>query len=107
MNPEDHKIIGWKIWYGDDTTYSSSQGTWDSAPSENVQAVMLHEQGMDGDNRHTRVVLNGYDFYFKDGDTYGGYQLGEKERAGVKNGQWMEAVGFHKLLQIVMEDYTF
>lgn len=36
-------VIGWRLWYSD-STFSSEDGTWDEAPSTDVQALeVFHE----------------------------------------------------------------
>lgn len=39
-NAQDVK--GWRIYYGDGSTFDSSQGSWTDAPDEDVQIVMLY-----------------------------------------------------------------
>lgn len=40
----DLPVIGWRIIYGDGSVYSSDDGTWDDAPSNDVQILeYLHE----------------------------------------------------------------
>lgn len=36
--------MGWKIYYGDGTTYSSNQGGPDEAPARNVQVIVLSDK---------------------------------------------------------------
>lgn len=37
-------VIGWRITYGDGSTFTSDNGSWDDAPGKNVQILVhLHE----------------------------------------------------------------
>ena len=59
----DHqKIRGWKIWYSD-TTVDSTQMSWDEAPDDDVQVVMIYFEGLDGMGRPTRLYSSGCDVY--------------------------------------------
>lgn len=48
----------WKIYYVDDTTFSSDDGKWDDAPANGVVCVVVT------DPDYGRYVLNGLNFYY-------------------------------------------
>lgn len=35
------RIAGWKIWYGDGSTFSSAGGAWSAAPREGILHVFV------------------------------------------------------------------
>ena len=47
----------WKIYYGDGTTFSDQDGTWEDAPLDNVQAVAVYNETWG------RRVFYGTEFY--------------------------------------------
>lgn len=62
-------IIHWKIYYGDDTVYTSNDGTWEEAPDTGVQVVMLYFDEDHSEDKPYREIIQGGDFYCKDGDS--------------------------------------
>lgn len=44
--PEYHaqlkEMRGWRLYYGDGSTFDSADGSWDEAPVGNVQVLMLY-----------------------------------------------------------------
>lgn len=101
------KIIGWKIWYGDGTTFSSLQGIWKEAPDQNVQFWMIYLDKKDGQGRSYRQAFSGDDFYFTDGIIYDSSFDDESKVIGiVKYGKWMDDEGFEKIRLEAMEDYS-
>lgn len=38
-------VLGWKLFYGDGSTYSSKQGAWEDAPAVGVQVVNVYFEG--------------------------------------------------------------
>ena len=63
-------MIEWRIYYGDGSTFDSSQGPPEAAPPHNVIAVMQKNE-LTG-----RDVFNSWDWYlFKDGIGWWGYDL--------------------------------
>ena len=75
---EIQDIAGWKIWYGDGTMACSKDISWQDAPDQNVQLVMLYQnrpdstvstaaiqkwKSGDGKEYYYRRVLAGVDFY--------------------------------------------
>lgn len=63
------EIAGFKIWYGDNTTYTSKDGAWENAPSDNVQVVMIYFKAKDAMGRFTRLYSSGCDYYALDNQT--------------------------------------
>lgn len=56
-------LLGFKVWYGDGTTFDSSQGPWAGAARVGVQCVkFLHEGGRS-------TFTDGYDEYTCPGET--------------------------------------
>jgi hypothetical protein len=54
--------MDWKIFYADETTFSSDDGTWDDAPCDGVIAICVR------DEVYGKVVLNSRDFYYQTAD---------------------------------------
>ena len=52
-------MILWRIYYGDGSTFSSEDGSWEQAPSDDVQVVVV------GDPSEVwgRFLEQGYDYY--------------------------------------------
>ena len=77
-----------KIWYGDGTTFDSSQGTWESAPKENVQVVACHPN-----------IYKGKDYYDFDGaKVYKANDTRELPGVSIKYGRWMKNKDDHMKL---------
>ncbi len=75
-------VRAWAIWYDDDTTFSSEDGSWEDAPREGVQVVCF---------RHDppyRTFVTGRDEYL------------HPEHGGVKYGRWMDDDAFDVLNRI-------
>lgn len=102
---DDRDIIAWKIFYGDGSTFSSKDGEWEDAPTTNIQVVMLYERWTDEQGRNKRRIMAGYDFYFKDGDTYGSYNLGDQVRLDAKTGEWISNKDFADVEKRAIDDY--
>lgn len=101
-------VRGWKLFYGDGRTFSSNDGTWDDAPAQDVQIVVVYEMKIDGQGRPTRIVFSGCDYYFKDGDVFGqSFDDVSLVRGVVKYGKLMNTeAAFNKLMNVAMEDYN-
>lgn len=56
---------GWKIYYSNGT-FDSSQGVWDEAPSQDVQAVILYLDTKDKLNRPNKNMMIGKKYYCYD-----------------------------------------
>lgn len=96
---------GWKLFYGNGTTFSSNDGSWDKAPKKDVQILMVYEINSDSRDRPTRRVYSGCDFYFKDGDNFGQSNDIKLVIGDFKYGGWMNEDTFNKLMSVAMEDY--
>ena len=102
------KIIGWKLWYGNGTTFSSLQGSWEKAPDQDVQVLMIYYDKKDGMGRSCRRVFSGSDYYFKDGDNFGeSFDDINLVKGVVKYGKYMKTEEEFLVIQkIAMEDYS-
>ena len=98
---------GWKLFYGNSKTFSSNNGTWENAPDQDVQILMVYEKKTDKQGRPTRIVFSGCDFYFKDGNSFGqSFDDISKVRGVVKHGKWMNTEAeFDDIMAVAMEDY--
>jgi hypothetical protein len=38
----EKEMRGWRLYYGDGSTFDSWEGSWEEAPSDNVQILMLY-----------------------------------------------------------------
>lgn len=64
-------MFQWKIFYGDGSTFTDSEGSAYDAPSRNVQLVVA------ADLEHGWSILRQFDFYWWDADCWrGGDQFG-------------------------------
>lgn len=78
----DLPVLGWRLVYGDGSTFSSDDGSWDDAPSTNVQVLeYLHEPPY-------RTFTYGEDEYRLTPDH------------SPKFGAWMEESAFHALVAL-------
>lgn len=109
------RIIGWKIFYDDESVYSSRTGSWRDAPGDGVLKVLLFEDKTDGQGRPTRVIHHGQDFYFSDGDQLFGSN-NDKLRENLeryprltsedfKRGRWTSGKTYEKVRRVVIDDY--
>lgn len=102
------RVIGWKIWYGNGTTFSSRQGTWERAPDQDVQVVMVYYDKKDGQGRSCRTVFCGDDKYWKNREDEFGTSFEDiiKEGDIVKHGKWTNDEGFERTRLKAMKDYS-
>jgi hypothetical protein len=56
-------IIGWRLWYADGSTTCSAECSWQDAPREGVQVLVVHHP----ENR--RTIVKGRDEYVLPGET--------------------------------------
>ena len=97
----------WRIWYGNGTTFDSNDGTWEEAPSDNVQVVILYEDWNDLQGRPRRFVMSGSDYYFKDEDLFGhSFDDETKTRGTVKRGKWLTDEAYEAIRLKAMEEYS-
>lgn len=57
-------VIGWRIWYADNSVLDSKTTAWTDLPSDGVQVVILYENWNHSGGKPYRQVLSGADFYF-------------------------------------------
>jgi hypothetical protein len=57
-------VIGWRIWYADNSVLDSKATAWADLPNNGVQVVILYENWNHGGGKPYRQVLSGADFYF-------------------------------------------
>lgn len=102
------KVIGWKIWYGDGTTFSSLQVPWEKAPDQNVQVVMVYYDKKDGQGRSCRIVFCGDDLYWKNDKDEFGTSFEDTVKVGdvVKFGKKMDSKDYELMRMKAMEDYS-
>lgn len=109
------RVIGWKIFYDDESVYSSRMGSWRDAPSDGVLRVLLFEDKIDGMGRPTRLLHHGQDFYFSDGDQLFGSNtdilrdnLDRYPRLtseDFKRGRWTSGKILERVRKVVTADY--
>ena len=82
-------IIGWKIWYNDDSVYSSASNRWEDLPEEGVLIVQVYYED------EPNLLLQGTDFYYETDEP--SYESGMNEdliyaaypSAKIKKGGWI------------------
>ena len=109
------RVIGWKIFYDDESVYSSRMGSWQDAPADGVQKVLLFEETNDAQGRPTRVIHHGQDLYFSDGDQFFGSNNDELRETldrypvltseDFKRGRWTSGENYEKIRRVVVADY--
>ena len=109
------RTTGWKIFYDDESVYSSRMGAWRDAPGDGVLRVLLFEDTTDGQGRPTRVIHQSQDHYFSDGDQLFGSNNNtlreNRERYpgltsdDFKLGRWTTGEILERVRQIVVADY--
>ena len=100
-------VIGWRIYYGDGTTFDDRTGRWEDAPDHNVQVVMLYEQRRDSRGRCYRFVMSGSDYYYKDSESFG-FSFDDRAQAtgSVKFGKYISDEAFESIRLLAMEDFN-
>jgi Icc-related predicted phosphoesterase len=60
------KILGWKVYYGNEEIISSKEAEWEDIPNDDVQVIVLYHEPP------YRTFLGGHDYYLKveDEDDY-------------------------------------
>lgn len=109
------RVIGWKIFYDDESVYSSRTGSWRDAPSDGVLRVLLYEDKIDRQNRPTRIIHQGQDFYFSDGDQLFGAnddplrmnleRYSRLTSKDFKRGRWTSGEIHERVRRVVIDDY--
>lgn len=96
VTTKDPSIIWWRIYYGDESTFTSNSGSWSSAPDTNVQIVLLWRKDL-----NTRI-LHGRDFYWYDPKaslyTFGQTNKLTEVKNQIKYGAWVDDWTFQKIL---------
>ena len=100
-------VRAWRIYYGDFTTFDNKRGTWDDAPAENVQIVILFEGWDDDLGRPRRFMMSGDDYYYSDGTWFGSSFTDIAKAFGtVKFGKFISDADFNRILQTAEADYN-
>jgi len=96
----------WKIYYSDGSTFSSNNGTWEEAPDQDVQVVILYYPRKDRLGRPTRSLMSGADYYFR---TSHGFSKSFDDFSlvigVVKFGKWTTDENFESILEKAINDY--
>ena len=70
-------IVGWRAWFVDVpeqhdlVRYDSESCSFNNLPKDGCLGLAQYEDALKPDGRHKRILLNGYDYYFKAGEIYG------------------------------------
>jgi hypothetical protein len=109
------RVTGWKIFYDDESVYSSRTGSWRDAPADGVLKVLLFEDKTDSQGKPTRVIHHGQDLYFSDGDQLFGSNndilrenLDRYPRLtseDFKRGRWASGEILERVSKVVIADY--
>ena len=101
----------WRIYYDDGTTFDSSMGEPDAAPSYGVVAICTTDES------HGRLVVNGFDFYCYEtvaGEWYGCDQWGMVDKllhnlpfTAWKMGRTVRTAVFSEIIQKATTDPDF
>lgn len=101
---EDPFVIYWRIYYGDYTNWSSSDGSWQDAPDDDVQIVVLWR--MDTATR----MMSGADYYWCDPlhkDPFGRTNDHGETHGDLKTGKWVSDEDFDTIRLIATNDAQF
>ena len=89
------KLIGWKLYYDNDTVFSSSDGDWETAPSDGIQVLV---EFYDDGSRKLHVER---DYYLLDeGKAFGTNNINPwlRKYGKVKFGRWSSDDKFKELI---------
>ena len=104
------KIIGWKIWYSNNT-FDSTQGNWKECSDEDIQFIMVYYDKKDEQNKPYRFAVHGFDWYFYDEQIFGGNNDTLEENkirypnCYFKRGKWIDVDTFDKISKDAFDDY--
>jgi len=105
-------VVGWKIWYADGTIFSPQNGSWDTVPDDGVVEVVVYFDGLDGQDRYTREVFSGDDWYFSDGAQLFGSNSNSLAtnqsrypQCSFKQGMWVSADEMNHISALAIADY--
>jgi len=111
---KNYKVIGWKVWYGDESVVTSRESSWEQAPDQDVQVVMLYFDWKDSQGRPRRQIFSGCDYYFCDGnwtvpsnwaDSFTDFSV---VKGICKYGKWMKTEEEYEVVrQKAFNDYEF
>lgn len=96
----------WRIYYADDTTFDSTQGTWEDAPADGVICVLRP------DEKNTSAHLSERDFYMKPpghDEVIVTDDLGPQLRAlkWIKFGLWIPREKYQEIMGRAIHDTDF
>lgn len=98
------KVLGWKIWYPTKTV-DSTQTTWDAAPDDQVQCVVIYFDEWSGDKPHRRVA-HGDEYYALNGDDFEqSFQDRSKVHGAVKHGTYTKVGNLNRILSEAYDDW--
>lgn len=104
-------IKGWKIWYRD-STFDSTQGPWEQAPTDGIIAVMAYYDEADPETGDLyRDLHEGADHYGFDGKHFSLSEdapesgLKDKHQGPVKHGSWASDADYQKITKRALEDH--
>jgi hypothetical protein len=98
MHPD---FVGFRIWYADGSVKTSNDGTWEDAPSSEVQFVTFYEKRTyeiwkedDWVTENYVIQLHSHDYYWLDAEGRPGQGPAEQvpddiPRGALKTGSWM------------------
>jgi hypothetical protein len=78
-------IVNWRLWYSDGSSVASWESSWEDAPTDDIQLLILHH-----DAEHCTIIM-GEDEYYLPGET------------AVKYGKWMDTGAYDALVEWVLQ----
>jgi len=109
MDEYPYKIVGWKIWYCNETLeefmFTNKDGTWAEAPDQNVQVVMAYADKHDGQGRACRMIFRAVDYYWYNGKVFDSGDVLTEATGPVKYGKEILFSKYEEIVNHAMEDY--
>lgn len=109
---DSSRVVGWKAYYADGSIYRSDRAAWDRIPDDGLVAVSVFESDKDRFGRNIKVIRNGSDWYFSDGDQLIGSNsdpLNENAKrypqCSFKRGKWVSLELYGEILKRAREDF--
>jgi len=92
---KQRKLVGWKAWYYDGSTYSSDKYTWEEIPQQEFECLKRYYKGIGIDGKETVYgeMWTGEDLYILDDE----YRNQRKIPQFIKVGKWMKDEDFWPL----------
>lgn len=59
------KVIGWRVWYADESNYDSKNTSWNDLPDDGVLIIVLYFDENRPDGKPLRRINSGVDWYFR------------------------------------------